>query len=173
LYGIIKRDNAEARRLVLNLSEVFRFFLRQDRTFIPLEEELNIIRSYLAIEEARLGPRLRVEMDIDPGAMGVSVPALSLQPLVENAVKHGVAMQKTGGIVRLTVHVESGAEVRISVANTGPFRQPETGGEGIGLANVRRRLELCYGSERDFKIETSADETEVSFAVPLQNPAVV
>ena len=93
LYGTIGRENPEARRLVLNLADVFRYFLQSDRTFIPVEEELRIVRAYLEIEELRLGPRLRTEIEIDDLALQVSIPALSIQPLVENAVKHGDSSQ--------------------------------------------------------------------------------
>src|SRR5258707_2905863 len=91
LYGTISRDNAEARRLVLNLADVFRYFLQADRPFIRVEEELKIVRAYIEIEELRLGSKLRTEMEIDEAALGAEIPVLSIQPLVENAVKDGVA----------------------------------------------------------------------------------
>src|SRR5580698_10934834 len=97
LYGTIPRESAEARRLVLNLAEVFRYFLQTERPFIRVEEEIRIVRAYLAIEELRLGERLRVEFDIDDDSLGASIPALSIQPLVENAVKHGIATRPGAG----------------------------------------------------------------------------
>ncbi len=89
LYGIIPRHISDARRMLLNLAEVFRYFLQSDKTFVPLEEELRIVKAYLAIEEVRLGDKLRISVDIDNDVLLASVPVLSIQPLVENAIKHG------------------------------------------------------------------------------------
>lgn len=83
LYGTIDRSNPEARRLVLNLSDVFRYFL-SDRPFIEVGEELRIIRAYLQIEELRLGPKLQTEIEVDSSALHATIPVLSIQPLVEN-----------------------------------------------------------------------------------------
>ena len=93
LYGTIDRGNADARRLVLNLADVFRYLLRSDRTLIEIEEELRIVRAYLEIEQLRLGAKLRTEINVDDAALRATIPLLSVQPLVENAVKHGVAPQ--------------------------------------------------------------------------------
>src|SRR5579872_6667602 len=109
LYGTIDRSNAEARRLVLNLAEVFRYLLRSERTVIEVEEELRIVRAYLAIEELRLGTKLRTELLIDDSARHATVPMLSIQPLVENAVKHGVARGAENGFVRLTIKTAANA----------------------------------------------------------------
>jgi two-component system, LytTR family, sensor kinase len=97
LYGTIDRGNADARRLVLNLSDVFRYLLRSDRTLIEIEEELRIVRAYLEIEQLRLGAKLRTEINVDEAALRAMIPVLSVQPLVENAVKHGVAPRTAPG----------------------------------------------------------------------------
>ena len=98
LYGTIDRGNAEARRLVLNLADVFRYLLRSDRTLIEIEEELRIVRAYLEIEQLRLGAKLRTEINVDEAALRATIPLLSVQPLVENAVKHGVAPRTGDGL---------------------------------------------------------------------------
>ena len=103
LYGLVPRQAAEAREMVVNLSDIFRYFLKNDETTILLEEELRIVAAYLQIEALRLGPKLRKEIQVDPEALRVSIPILSIQPLVENAVKHGVASNPEGGRVRLVV----------------------------------------------------------------------
>ena len=167
LYGTIDRSNAEARRLVLNLSDVFRYLLRSERTFIEIQEELKIVRAYLEIEELRLGPKLRTEVDVDNSALHATIPLLSIQPLVENAVKHGVASRVGTGFVRLTVR--AGAEgVSVEVANSGECdtRGLMSGGGGIGLANVRRRLALCYGGEARFEAQVANGVTTVGFMLP-------
>jgi two-component system LytT family sensor kinase len=169
LYGTIARDNAEARRLVLNLADVFRYFLQSDRPFIRVDEELKIVRAYLEIEELRLGPKLRTELDIDDAASRADIPALSIQPLVENAVKHGVADRAGSGFVRLSVRSESD-RIRVEVSNSGEFdaQELEGSGRGIGLANVRRRLALYYGDATRIEVHVAGGITTVGFTLPVR-----
>ena len=118
LYGTIDRGNTEARRLVLNLADVYRYLLRSERTLVEVEEELRIVRAYLEIEELRLGPKLRTEVDADPPALHATIPLLSIQPLVENAVKHGVASRMGAGFVHLKIR-RTGEAVSVEVSNSG------------------------------------------------------
>ena len=176
LYGTIDRTNAEARQLVLNLSEVFRYLLRSDRTFIEIEEEIKIVRAYLEIEKLRLGPKLQTEIRIDNAALHASVPMLSIQPPVENAVKHGVAPRKGTGFVHLSIAIESGV-ISVAVSNSGEFDArgltSTRGDGGIGLANVRRRLELCYGEGTRFEAHAKDGMTTVGFLLPLKLTAAI
>jgi two-component system LytT family sensor kinase len=170
LYGIIPRDAAGARRTVLNLSEVFRYCLNISRTYIPLSEELKIVNAYLEIERLRLGSRLRTELDIDPDALPVPIPVLSVQPLVENAIKHGVSAKPEGGRLKLSAKLVDD-ELRISVDDTGPgleeARRTGSAGTGVGIANVTRRLQLCYGEQNGVTIRSGSNGTHVEFAIPL------
>lgn len=170
LYGTIDRSNAEARRLVLNLSDVFRFLLRADRTFIEIEEEVKIVRAYLEIEELRLGPKLQTEVDIDNSALHASIPLLSIQPLVENAVKHGVASRMNRGFVRVTIRADAEG-ISVQVANSGECdtRTLTNSSNGIGLANVRRRLALCYGEQTRFEAHVANGITTVGFRLPMKS----
>lgn len=173
LYGTIDRGNAEARRLVLNLSDVFRYFLESDRPFIEVEEELRIIRAYLEIEELRLGPKLRTEVEIDSAALHGLIPVLSIQPLVENAVKHGVAARAGRGFVRLSIRRAS-ESISVIVSNSGGCdMQQMSNNRGIGLANVRRRLALCYGEETQIEVSVVDDTTSVGFTLPLKHSVEV
>jgi two-component system, LytTR family, sensor kinase len=172
LYGTISRDNAEARRLVLNLSDMFRYFLQSDKAFIPISEEVRIARAYLEIEQLRLGSKLRSSVDVDPSAAAVEIPVLSIQPLVENAVKHGVANRQGDGFVELRVQSRDG-HVRVMVSNSGTWdpsnasrTRQSNDGAGVGLSNVRRRLTLCYGEAADIHIQTTNQTTELSFSIP-------
>jgi len=169
LYGTIDRGNAEARRLVLNLSDVFRYFLQSERPFIEVEEELRIIRAYLEIEELRLGHKLHTQMAVDSAALHYTIPVLSIQPLVENAVKHGVAARAGEGFVHLAIRRESDA-ISIVVSNSGDcdMRRMTSSNDGIGLANVRRRLALCYGEETQIKVNVRDHVTSVGFTLPLK-----
>jgi hypothetical protein len=170
LYGIIPRAAAGARRTVLNLAEIFRYFLQSERAFIPLSDELQIVRAYLDIERLRLGPRLEVEIDVDEAALPVLIPILSVQPLVENAIKHGLSTKPGPGLLRLKVKMVD-EEAHITVEDTGSGIDSRSNGPGaaragVGLANVKRRLRLCYGPDADLVIESSPEGTKVQFAIP-------
>lgn len=172
LYGTIARDNAEARHLVLNLADVFRYFLRTNRTFITLEEELKIVRAYLEIEALRLGPKLTTTIEVAEELLKVEIPVLSIQPLVENAIKHGVAPRSSKGFVRLTVWSEDD-HLEVEVVNTGgEFKSDSQDGntDGVGLANVQRRLVLCYGFDTELYTASKDGETTVGFSMPLVHP---
>jgi hypothetical protein len=101
LYGTIPRESSTARRMVLNLADIFRYFLQSDKTFVTLAEEMQIVKAYLEVEQSRLGDRLAVRIDVDDAALAVTIPVLSVQPLVENAIKHGVAQRTEPGFVRI------------------------------------------------------------------------
>ena len=169
LYGTIDRRSREARRMVLNLAEIFRYLLQGHRTVIPLSEELRIVEAYLEIETLRLGARLETELLVSESAQSTLIPILSIQPLVENAVKHGIAAKRGGG--RVCVRAEKlPAGLRVTVADTGVglewSRTHSQDGTGLGLENVRRRLVLCYGSGADLQIQSSGAGTTVTFLVP-------
>jgi hypothetical protein len=171
LYGTIDRSNAIARQLVLNLSDVFRYLLRSERTIVEVEEELRIVRAWLAIEELRLGPRLRCAIDADPDVLHASIPLLSIQPLIENAVRHGVAARGEPGFVRLEIR-RDGQSLAIRVSNSGECELARlTDSSGIGLTNVRRRLELCYGDESRFEASVEGGVTMVGFVLPARRLA--
>lgn len=136
---------------MLNLADIFRYFLQTDRSYIALEEELGIVRAYLE---------------------KVPIPILTIEPLVENAVKHGVSKMAEGGEVRVTARMENGA-VRISVSDSGTgFGSDSEGGTHASLDNVIKRLKLCYGPESGLDIQTSAQGTEVTFRAPLREAEV-
>ena len=176
LYGVIARDNRAARRLVLNLAGLFRYSFAVNSSLSSLEEEIKIVRAYLEIEELRLGSKLSTELDIDESVLSERVPVLSIQPLVENAVKHGVARHRGEGFVRLSIR-RDGESILVSVSNSGAFvaTVKGAGGHGIGMANVRRRLALCYGEGTDLDITTGpgpdgrGDVTTVRFLMPAHN----
>jgi two-component system LytT family sensor kinase len=167
LYGIIPREAKGARDTVLNLADILRYFLETGKTFLPLEQELHIIKAYLAVEKLRLGEKLRVEIDVDPDALHVPIPILSIEPLIENAVKHAIAPKVEGGTVRLRATLSPNA-LHVTVSDTGPgFRAAGGAKSGVGLENVTRRLELCYGEEARINIQSDAGGSSVSFSIPV------
>ena len=156
---------------MLNLAEIFRYFLQSERSFIQLSEELEIVKAYLEIERLRLGPRMEVRIDVDAAALPVLIPILSIQPLVENAIKHGLASKPGPALLGLRATILDD-ELRIAVDDNGlgMDASPNRSGSGVGLANVRRRLQLCFGPDADMLIDSNSHGTKVQFAIPLAKP---
>jgi hypothetical protein len=169
LYGAIPREASGARRMVLNLADIFRYFLQSGKTFVPLAEEMQIVRAYLEVEKARLAGRLEIDIQVEDAALAVSIPILSIQPLVENAIKHGIAPRTEPGYVRVRA-ARQGDDVRVSVANSGGNPSAASSGPGVGLRNVRRRLEICYGAAARLELEFRGHETVVELALPAGKP---
>jgi hypothetical protein len=160
-------DPARAREMCVGLADFLRASLRLgERDTVPFGEELALTNMYLGVEQARFGNRLRLVRDIDRACDGCEVPALLIQPLVENAVKHGIAMMAEGGEILLSGSCEHDV-FRFSVSNPFDPDAPVQARNGIGLRNVRARLEARYGSAA--KVQISA--TEQSYQVTLTFPA--
>ena len=145
------RTNPEmARRLIRKLSNILRKLLQEQESFIPLKEELEFIDSYLDIESVRFGSgKLVVEKDLEPEALETFVPSMIVQPLVENAIKHGISPRLEGGRIVIRARREDGvAIIEIEDNGTGLPREAEQGdGLGIGLTNVNERLKVIYGND--------------------------
>lgn len=169
LYGTIGRESFEARRLVLNLAELFRYCLQQNRTLITLGEELEIVQAYLEIESLRLGGRLTFEIAATPKARQAMIPVLSVQPLVENAVKHGVSRLTSKGLIQVRAE-ETGGMLQVSVHDNGPGfgSGGNTAGLGLGLENVRQRLRLCYGPSSELNIQSGHEGCAATLSIPLE-----
>jgi LytS/YehU family sensor histidine kinase len=128
------------------------------------------VKAYLEIERLRLGPRLEVRIDVDEAALGILIPILSIQPLVENAIKHGLSAKPGPGLLGLRVTVLD-EELCIAVEDNGlGLNASGNSGTGVGLANVKRRLQLCFGPDADILIDSSSQGTKVQFAIPLAKP---
>jgi two-component system sensor histidine kinase AlgZ len=159
---------ATARTLTTLLAEYLRKSLRiGNAESITLSEELELTSSYLAIERIRFGPRLELAQDIDERVRAYRVPPLLLQPLVENAVKHGIGQLIEGGTLQITAAQENG-RVRISVENRCDADRPPQEGHGIGLANTRRRVEMFYGPAACVEIVDEPTRYRVALLLPAQ-----
>jgi hypothetical protein len=154
IAALTTQDAGRAREMCLRLSDFLRGSLAlADRESIPLTEELALARSYLDVEHIRFGARLEVREEIQDACRQCGIPALLLQPLVENAVKHGVAGLIEGGVIGLTVD-RSGDFVHIAVENAFDPDAVPANRLGVGQVHVRRRLQVRYGDAATF--ETSA-----------------
>ncbi|MFY0542548.1 LytS/YhcK type 5TM receptor domain-containing protein [Brevibacillus sp. H7] len=166
IVSFIRFRPSQARELLIHLGEYFRRNLHDSGGFVTLAEELEHIEAYLAIERARFGEKLRVEYDVEPGVEKYVVPGLVLQPLVENAVKHGLLPKREGGVVSIFARRKDFQTLELTVADNGvgmtsdPFAvaSPTSDGKrrlsGIGLSNVRGRLQSIYGQPYDIAIES-------------------
>jgi LytS/YehU family sensor histidine kinase len=150
---------------VLNLADIFRYFLDTRKAKVPLSEEMRIVKAYLDIERLRLGEKLQVAIDIASDAEDVPIPVLSIQPIVENAVKHGIAPLSAGGAVAIEARRDTNG-LNVTVSDTGRGFQA-TGEAGVGLENVRRRLELSYGGTAQLDIYSGPQGTTVSILIPV------
>jgi LytS/YehU family sensor histidine kinase len=159
-------DAGRARDMCIRLSDFLRSSLRLgERLTIPFREELALARNYLDVEQVRFGGRLRVVQDIDDGCGDCEVPPLLVQPLVENAIKHGIATMVEGGEINMRGR-RSRDEMRFTIENPFDPEAPSTRRNGIGLANVRNRLEARYGGAARLEIEVDENRYRVIMTLP-------
>ncbi|HLN00898.1 MAG TPA: histidine kinase [Bryobacteraceae bacterium] len=159
-------DAARARDMCIRLSDFLRSSLRLgERMTIPFREELALARNYLDVEQVRFGDRLRVVQDIDEGCGDCEVPPLLVQPLVENAIKHGIATLVDGGEISMRGR-RSQERLRFVIENEFDPEAPSTRKSGIGLANVRNRLTARYGNDARMDIEVDGTRYRVVLSLP-------
>ena len=180
IASFVRTDPERARELILEFAEFTRYSFRAHGEYTTLAEELRSIDRYLTIERARFGDRLQVRLQIAPEVLPVGLPFLCLQPLVENAVRHGLSRKPGLGTVVIVAH-DAGAECAITVEDDGVgmdpavFSQPapdvtdhsSDAGQHVGLANVDERLRAAFGDGFGLIVETGLGEgTKVSMRVP-------
>ncbi len=181
IASFVRTDPERARELLLEFADFTRYSFRRHGDFTTLAEELHSIERYLTLERARFGDQLQVTLRIAPEVLAVAVPFLCLQPLVENAVRHGLESMPGAGRISIVAE-DAGAECGISVEDDGIGMDPERlrrilSGEdratGVGLANVDERLRQVYGDEYGLVVETGRDAgTKVSIRLPKYHPGV-
>ena len=164
IASLIRTRPAEAERTVEDLADLFRAALGADDALGTLGEELDLIERYLHIEQLRLGDRLRIEMDVADLPRELSVPRLLLQPLVENAVYHGIQPRADGGTVSVTGRRLPGA-IEIVVRNPLPPDAPPSR-NGVSLANTRARIEYHFGTRGELRVEPGPEIYTVNVRLP-------
>jgi two-component system sensor histidine kinase AlgZ len=166
ISALTKVDPAKAREMCILLAEFLRMTLGLgEKSSVPLSEELSLLHSYLAIEKVRFGARLQMEEDLLEVSKSIQLPPLLLQPLVENAITHGIANLPDGGVVRLSGHSHKG-RASLAIENTfDPDSTPMRKG-GLGLKNVRERLEARYGKEANIRISSEDTKFRVEISFP-------
>jgi len=168
ISALTSADAAKAREMCILLADFLRTTLRVGRQeTISLEEELALIRGYLAIEKVRFGARVKMEEQVEDETMKLQLPPLLLQPLVENAIRHGIAHLPEGGVIGLSTHLNHNT-VSIVVENTFDPDAPSSLKTGLGLENVRGRLQKRYGNAADVTVNTDNSLFTVRLRVPMQ-----
>ena len=191
IASYVREEPETARRLLVRLADLFRLGMSLSSPIIPFAQEYEYIKNYLAIEQARFRDRLKVEYDIDPQVLGVGIPALSIQPLVENAVRHGVLSKGAPGTVRIRARLDwVMTRLCVTVEDDGPGMPPEqvshllaSGGEAerakgeahpdagsrVALANIHARLKRLYGSRFSLELHSLPGRgTRVRLAIPMR-----
>jgi len=166
---LLRRDPATAEEMLLSLSELLRISLGSShRQEIPLREEMDFLGRYLALQRMRFGARLQVSEAIEPGAMDCLVPALLLQPLVENAIRHGLEPSGRPGQLCIT-GAREGNWLKLTVEDNGVGMKPnDNGRKGVGLANVQERLATLHGTAYEFELK---ERPQGGVAVNIRLPA--
>jgi two-component system LytT family sensor kinase len=172
IASLIRINPERARTMVVQLARIMRRRLRVQDHFAPLRDELDFIGDYLAIELERFGEKLRVRQEIDPAAADVPVPGMLLQPLVENSIRHGIANKVDGGTITLRAR-RYGDRLTIEVEDDGvgmpEGEQPSATGNGIGVNNVRERLQVLYNHDYTMLIESEPGRgTRVVIEIPVE-----
>ena len=177
IASLVRTKPELAREMAVKLANIFRALLREHDSHVPLSQELKFTDDYLDIEVVRFGAeKLRVEKEIDPTTLDVLVPSILLQPLIENSIKHGLEPRINGGTVTLRSRLQ-GNRVLIEVEDDGVGIQGRQAskltrtGAGVGMKNVRERLEVLYGREARFTVVSNPGRgTLVSIELPAKLP---
>jgi signal transduction histidine kinase len=171
ISALVHQDADLADRMIARLGDLLRSTLdNAHQQEVPFRHELDFIQPYLEIERARLGPRLTVELQIDPAALDALVPNLILQPLVENAIRHGIAARPGPG--RIQIHASrANGTLHLAVADSGPGLPAEetVAAKGIGLANTRARLDKMYGNAHRLELTNGPDGgLQIGITIPYK-----
>jgi len=166
---LMHSSKEKARRVITQLSDIFRYALdAHSDEMVKLIHEINFIENYIKIQQVRFGDRLKFQTEIDPDCLGIDIPPMILQPLVENAVKYGIAPKEDGGTIYLTVR-RSGKiiffEVRDDGLGTKAKKIMDGSSSGVGMANTDLRLKSYYGPQSGLRIRASENGYAVSFFV--------
>ncbi len=169
IRALVDEDPEQAKKAITQLSSILRNAMATvKRNQVPLGEEIDIVRAYLELERMRYEERLRVSIDVPVDLEREHVPPMVLQTLVENAVRHGIAPLLQGGDLRITAQ-RTADGLELCVRNTGHYGPGKVKGNGIGLRNTRKRLEMLYGGKARLTISNVDDHVESRVSLPLSS----
>ena len=185
ITSLCRTNSEKARELLIDFSSYLRKSLENHKDFVTVADELEQVKSYLAIEKARFGERIKFTMDIEPGYDQWPIPPLIIQPLVENSVKHGISAKEEGGSVRVVISKHN-EKLHIIVQDDGIgmdkkqtkniFRKSSltNNSPGIGLQNINKRMEQIYGPQYKLVMNSKQDSgTTVKLMVPMTHSDIM
>lgn len=167
INALVTQNPVLARKMISQLSELLRVSLENhDKLMIPLKEELDLVHLYIGIEQIRFGDKMIFKENIDPELLTKSFPAMLLQPLLENAVKHGIANSRIGGQIELSIQKQA-SEMAGIITNS--IQSQEKSGNGISLKNIQQRLDRMYGEKYTFQVDRSdGTKFQINFKIPIE-----
>ena len=173
IRGLVGEDPDRARQALAHLAELLRYVMQHSATpLVPLGQELEIVADYLALEALQLEDRLRYSLDVDPAARAVPLPPLTVQLLVENAIKHGVAPRPAGGFVALTAQLDAAGWLSLTVRSPGHYHATAAAASsGLGLRGLRERLAQAFGPAAAFELANDPAASDTVLAT-LRLPVV-
>ena len=176
IRALVTENPARARDMMTHLSDLLRYSIQlSSAEQVPLGRELEVVEHYLQLEALQLEERLNYRLDVDPAALDVLVPPMTLQLLVENAIKHGLAPRPEGGSIQLTAQLDGAGQLHVSVRNTGCY-QPLPNHGGVGVRNARERLALLFGDTAQLDIDNDPTQPNTVVAhlrLPVRAPALL
>ncbi|WP_245580503.1 sensor histidine kinase [Azonexus hydrophilus] len=167
VLSLIRAQPQQAEAALESLSDLFRAAMRDPAELVSLADEVALGRQYLELEQLRLGERLSAEWQVDETLLGLPIPPLMLQPLLENAVYHGIEPSATGGVVSVQIR-RRGDELHVRIANPTVAQATHAAGNHMALANIRERLALYYDLEARLETEAGDNSYEVRIVLPCQ-----
>jgi len=172
ISSLVRTDPETARHVIVRLSSILRRLLKKHESFSSLSDELDFIDDYLSIEVIRFGEeKLKIVKEIEEQTLPLMVPSMLLQPIIENAIRHGLSPRVEGGVISIRSFRENGRlllEVRDNGVGIRPRQLERTEQQGIGMTNVRERLRVLYGSEFTFQIDSPIEGgTSIQIGIPL------
>lgn len=171
VLSIVRTDPRRAETVLEDMADLFRMAMAEPREQVPLSREVELAQQYLAIEALRLGERLKVAWDIREMPSDAFIPPLILQPLLENAVYHGIEPLPEGGTIEVRLY-RSNAEMHLEVSNPSPIRTDlRPAGNKMALSNIRERLALLFDVEADYQVKRDADRYHVHIIFPYTRGA--
>jgi two-component system LytT family sensor kinase len=174
IRALVSEDPTRARQALAHLAELLRYVMQHSATtLVPLQQEMEIVADYLALEALQLEDRLHYALDVDPGATSVQLPPLTVQLLVENAIKHGVSARAAGGFVQVAAQLDEAGFLHLTVRSTGQFSPPAPGAGGLGLRTLCERLSQVFGAEARFEVgndPAASDTVRATLRLPAGRP---
>ncbi len=166
VLGIVRADPKRAEIALEDMADLFRMAMNEPHELVKLGQEIQLARQYLALEQLRMGRRLQVQWHTENMPGDALIPPLVLQPLLENAVYHGIEPMTEGGIIEVRIYRE-GKELHLQVSNpVSVSAPPNTNGNKMALSNIRERLSLLFDVEADYRVERGADYYRVHILIP-------